>query len=217
MRTTKVSLLIIVFILFLLNCAGSPRYTRAAPQKTTTQNKTPHQQVASSSKNTKPISTKPGKAKNQYSQHPKKSGTPASTAPDKKEIEIRTASAPEMRFPAGPSITQSDEEIRETLNSSEYHFYQKGKASYYSDKLQGRKTASGERYNKKALTAAHRKLPFDTQVKITNPRTRQSVIVRINDRGPFAKGRVIDVSRAAAEKIGLVQCGIADVVVEIIE
>jgi rare lipoprotein A len=135
----------------------------------------------------------------------------------KKEVEIRTASAPEMRIPSGPSMTQSDQEIKETLNSSDYHFYQKGVASYYSDKLHGRKTASGERYNKKAMTAAHRKLPFDTQVKVTNARTGQSVVVRINDRGPFTKGRVIDVSRAAAAQIGMLSSGTADVVIEVLE
>jgi rare lipoprotein A len=146
-----------------------------------------------------------------------KSSVSVSKTQKKKEIEIVTASAPEMRIPSGPSMTQSDQEIRETLNYSDYHVYQKGVASYYSDKLQGRKTASGERYNKKALTAAHRKLPFDTQVKVTNTRTGQSVIVRINDRGPFTKGRVIDVSRAAAAQIGMLSSGTANVVIEVLE
>ncbi|NLG18557.1 MAG: septal ring lytic transglycosylase RlpA family protein [Fibrobacter sp.] len=114
-------------------------------------------------------------------------------------------------------MTQSDEQIRETLNSSEYCVYQKGKASYYCDKLHGRKTASGERYNKQDLTAAHRKLPFNTRVKVTNILTKQSVVVRINDRGPFVKNRVIDVSRAAAEMIGLIKAGVAEVVIEIKE
>jgi rare lipoprotein A len=215
MRTTIVSFSIIASILLLVSCAGSPRYTRAAPQKTSSQKRSPHQ-IVTSSKNSKLGLKKPVQAKSQPAQQHKSSTSPSSV-PKKKEIEIRTASAPEMRFPSGPSMTQSDEEIRETLNSSEYRVYQQGKASYYSDKLQGRKTASGERYNKKALTAAHRKLPFNTQVKVTNTRTRQSVVVRINDRGPFVKGRVIDVSRAAAEQIGLVKSGTADVVVEIQE
>ncbi len=217
MRITTVSLWIIVAILLLLQCAGSPRYTRAAPQKTSSQKKTSHPTVASSSKKSKPVPAKPSQTKSPYSHNPKKGNTSAATAPKKKDVEIRTASAPEMRFPSGPSLTQSDEAIRETLNSSGYRFYQKGKASYYSDKLHGRKTANGERYNKKALTAAHRKLPFNTKVKVTNARTKQSVVVRINDRGPFVKGRVIDVSRAAAEQIGLIKSGIADVVVEILE
>lgn len=217
MYTIKAFFLIIVFILLLLQCAGSPRYTRAAPQKTSTQKKASHQSAVSSSKKPKTIPAKTVQTKSQYSQHPKKSSPPPTPVTKKNEVEIRTASAPEMRFPSGPSLTQSDEEIRETLNSSEYRVYQKGKASYYSDKLHGRKTASGERYNKKSLTAAHRKLPFGTQVKVINTRTKQSVVVRINDRGPFVKGRVIDVSRAAAEQIGLIRSGVADVVVEIQE
>ncbi|HEX2958215.1 MAG TPA: septal ring lytic transglycosylase RlpA family protein [Chitinispirillaceae bacterium] len=215
MRPVILSLLILITILFLFQCAGSPRYTRAAPQKTSTQKKSPHKPVASSSKNPKSFPAKPAQAKNQHRPYPK--GSTAATVPKKKEVEIRTASAPEMRFPSGPALTQSDEEIRGTLNSSDYRVYQKGKASYYADKLHGRKTASGERYNKKDLTAAHRKLPFNTQVKVTNTQTRQSVVVRINDRGPFVKGRIIDISRAAAEKIGVIKSGIADVVVEILE
>jgi rare lipoprotein A len=72
-----------------------------------------------------------------------------------------------------------------------------GKASYYADKYHGRKTASGERYDKNAMTAAHRTLPFGTRVKVTNVANGKSVVVRVNDRGPFVKGRVIDLSRAA--------------------
>jgi rare lipoprotein A len=120
-----------------------------------------------------------------------------------------------MRIPSGPSIAPPADELKEKSESADYSFFQKGKASYYSDKLQGRKTASGERYNKKAMTAAHPRLPFNTLVKVTNTKTRKSVIVRINDRGPFTKGRVIDVSRAAAEQIGMITSGIVEVIVEI--
>ena len=78
-----------------------------------------------------------------------------------------------------------------------------GIASYYGGKFHGRRTASGEIFNKNALTAAHRSLPFGTKLKVTNLRNGRTVIVRINDRGPHVRGRIIDLSHAAAKKIGL--------------
>jgi len=90
-----------------------------------------------------------------------------------------------------------------------------GQASYYSDKLDGNKTAGGEPYNKNKLTAAHRTLPFGTKVKVTYLKTGKSVEVVINDRGPHAKGRVIDLSGAAAKKIGLIEDGHGRVKLEI--
>ena len=92
-----------------------------------------------------------------------------------------------------------------------------GLASYYAAKFQGRRTASGEAFDNGALTAAHRSLPFGTMVRVTNVRTGESVIVRINDRGPFTKGRLIDLSRAAAEQIGIVRAGHGTVELEVIE
>lgn len=94
---------------------------------------------------------------------------------------------------------------------------QKGEASYYADSLHGNTTASGEPYDKSALTAAHRSLPFGTKVKVTYLKTGKSVEVVINDRGPFVEGRIIDLSRASAEKIGLIEDGHGMVVVEIID
>jgi rare lipoprotein A len=82
-----------------------------------------------------------------------------------------------------------------------------GMASYYGSAFAGRPTASGERFNPSALTAAHRTLPFGTRLKVTNPGNGRSVIVRINDRGPFHHGRVIDLSQEAARQIGLVRQG----------
>lgn len=81
--------------------------------------------------------------------------------------------------------------------------YQSGVASWYGGKFHGRQTASGEIYNQNALTAAHRSLPFGTKVRVTNAATGNSVVVRINDRGPFVGGRVIDLSRAAASELGI--------------
>jgi rare lipoprotein A len=89
-----------------------------------------------------------------------------------------------------------------------------GKASYYGDRHHGRKTASGERFDQHALTAAHRSLPFGTRVRVTNLSNERSVVVRINDRGPFVRGRIIDVSRAAAERLGMLRAGVVPVRVE---
>jgi rare lipoprotein A len=91
---------------------------------------------------------------------------------------------------------------------------QQGMASWYGGKHHGRGTASGERFDKTALTAAHRWFPFQTRVRVTNQRNGRSVIVRINDRGPFARGRIIDVSEAAAEQLGMKQAGVVPVKVE---
>src|SRR3954469_14323989 len=80
---------------------------------------------------------------------------------------------------------------------------QSGGASWYGPGFHGKRTANGERFNTHALTAAHKTLPFGTQLRVTNERTGQSVVVRINDRGPYAHGRVIDLSKAAAETVGI--------------
>jgi len=84
---------------------------------------------------------------------------------------------------------------------------QTGEASYYADSLDGNKTASGVPYDKNAMTAAHRSLPFGTKVKVTYLKTGKSVELVINDRGPHVKGRIIDLSGAAAKALGLVEDG----------
>ena len=89
-----------------------------------------------------------------------------------------------------------------------------GLASYYHDRFQGQRTASGARYNMHAFSAAHRTLPLGSLVRVTNPRSGNSVVVRINDRGPHARGRVIDLSRAAAREIGLK--GVAQVQLDVL-
>ncbi len=93
----------------------------------------------------------------------------------------------------------------------------RGSASYYAAKFDGRRTASGERFDNRGMTAAHRTLPFGTIVRVTNVATGKSVVVRINDRGPFTAGRMIDVSRAAADELGLVARGHGTVELAIIE
>ena len=92
-----------------------------------------------------------------------------------------------------------------------------GLASFYADSFHGSKTASGETYSKRKMTAAHRTLPFDTKVKVTNLDNGKSVTVRINDRGPHVEGRIIDLSGAAARKLGMTETGTAKVRVEIFD
>lgn len=84
-----------------------------------------------------------------------------------------------------------------------------GNGSWYGKKFHGRKTASGEKYNMYALTAAHKTLPFNTMVEVTNLSNNRKIIVRINDRGPYAKGRIIDLSYLAAKKLGYANKGVA--------
>jgi len=84
---------------------------------------------------------------------------------------------------------------------------QSGAASWYGPGFHGKKTANGERFNTHDLTAAHKTLPFGTKVRVTNEQTGKSVVVRINDRGPYAHGRVIDLSKAAAEAVGIAGVG----------
>lgn len=91
-----------------------------------------------------------------------------------------------------------------------------GIASYYGKRFAGRPTANGESFDPQLLTAAHRTLPFGSKVRVTNPRNGKSVVVRINDRGPFVRGRHIDLSRRAAEQIGIVKAGHGKVELELL-
>ncbi len=93
---------------------------------------------------------------------------------------------------------------------------QSGIASWYGGKWHGRKTANGERYDQNSLTAAHKTLPFGTLVKVRNERNGREVIVRINNRGPFTRGRIIDLSKNAASKLGMVSSGITKVTCEVV-
>jgi rare lipoprotein A len=96
-------------------------------------------------------------------------------------------------------------------------YVQEGKASFYADKFEGRTTASGERYSHSRSTCAHLTLPFGTLVRVTNLANNKSLVVRVNDRGPFVPNRIIDLSRSAADKLGFIQDGIADVKIEAID
>ena len=103
-----------------------------------------------------------------------------------------------------------------TLHSSLLHAQgvQKGKASFYARKFSGHKTASGERLHHDSLTCAHRSYPFGTMLKVYNPANGRSVVVRVTDRGPFVRGRIIDLSWRAAKELGIIAQGVAMVTVQ---
>lgn len=90
-------------------------------------------------------------------------------------------------------------------------------ASYYSDEFNGRRTSSGETYDMHDFTAAHRTLPFNTKIRVLNLENGRSVVVRVNDRGPFKDDRVLDLSLGAAKELGLIENGTARVRIEILE
>ncbi len=126
-----------------------------------------------------------------------------------------------MQFDSDPNTTKALLLIilfimSASLQAKTIEKVQEGDASYYANSLNGKKTASGVPYNKNALTAAHRKLPFGTKVKVTYLKTGKSVVVEINDRGPYAKGRLIDLSGAAAKKLGMLEDGHGKVRLEVL-
>lgn len=88
--------------------------------------------------------------------------------------------------------------------------------SYYGDEFHGRQTANGETFDMNGMTCAHRELPFNTLLKVTNPVNQQTVNVRVNDRGPFVQGRVLDLAQGAAEKIGMTDKGVKELQIEIL-
>ena len=108
---------------------------------------------------------------------------------------------------AGTAATAQEAAVTQTIQ---------GAASWYGPGFHGRRTANGETFDMNALTAAHPSLPFGTQARVTNEANGESVVVRINDRGPYAGGRAIDLSREAAEDIGLIQAGVGQVTIEVL-
>lgn len=109
------------------------------------------------------------------------------------------------------AVLQSCNLVNPSTSIKGSHVMKQGEASYYADKFQGKSTASGEKYNKRKFTAAHRTLPFGTMVQVTNLKNGKTVTVKINDRGPYKKSRIIDLSRAAARQIGLIKLGVTQV------
>ena len=143
--------------------------------------------------------------------------SPSQTAdPSIDEPQTQTSSPeipPIAIVPPAPQ-TEPDPPRAEVPDPLQPTMVETGLASWYGRKFHGRRTASGEVYHQEKFTAAHRTLPWGSKVKVTNLANGKSVEVRINDRGPFVKGRIIDVSRAAARALGIVRAGIATVEVE---
>jgi rare lipoprotein A len=110
---------------------------------------------------------------------------------------------------ASPRFTSSKE-------ASAFALTEEGIASYYAEEFNGRTTSNGERYDMNQMTAAHRTLPFNTRVRVTNKTTGQSIVVRINDRGPFKDDRIIDLSLAGAKALSIIGSGTAPVRLEVI-
>ncbi len=104
---------------------------------------------------------------------------------------------------AGSAVAQEPASAGEAQASAQVQRLQHGVASWYGPGFHGRRTASGERFDTNSLTAAHRTLPFGTRVRVVHERTGRTVVVRINARGPFPKGRVIDLARGSAQALGL--------------
>jgi rare lipoprotein A len=115
----------------------------------------------------------------------------------------------------GCTTTKKDKSTNSKIFSN-YSFYQRGLASFYDYKWAGRKTASGDKFNPNKLTAASKTLPFKSIVMVKDVRTGKSVFVEINDRGPYVEDRVIDLSAAAAKKLGITKKGIAKVDIYIV-
>jgi len=120
-----------------------------------------------------------------------------------------------VRFNDGSKISTQNTSNNNLQSTTEYTF--KGLASYYADKFDGKKTASGEIFSQQKFTAAHKTLPFGTIVRVTRISNKKQVVVKINDRGPFVDGRIIDLSFVAAKELDLISVGIAEVIVEIIK
>jgi rare lipoprotein A len=123
------------------------------------------------------------------------------------------ADRPAVALLRPPSASPSSLPPRET--GLRPRFAQEGLASWYGKRFHKKRTASGERYNMRDLTAAHRTLPVDTIVRVTNLNNQRTVLVRVNDRGPFKRGRVIDLSAGAAEALDITERGIAPVLIEV--
>lgn len=118
----------------------------------------------------------------------------------------------DFEYPKGYEY-KNDTEVEETYQGATF----RGKASFYADKFHGRHTASGEIFDMNKLTAAHRTIPFGSTVRVKNLWNNKYVDVKINDRGPFVEGRIIDLSKAAAEQLAMTAAGVVDVEITVIE
>jgi len=129
-----------------------------------------------------------------------------------------SASAASLPTAEPPPLTPDDAALTTQFQKAPAISSLEGEASYYSDRLSGHKTASGERYRPDALTAAHRSLPLGTVLRVTRTDGKRTVYVRVNDRGPFGKERrILDLSRAAFERLGKLRAGVLEVRAEVVE
>jgi rare lipoprotein A len=184
-----------VWFLFLVSCTPSPRYVTAqrceAPDEAVPAPKTSSDGDGA-------------EAADPVAPPPQREGEPA--PPE--------AAGPDTSVPPSSWEAASGEPQPRKGPDSVVAWTQRGKAAWYGPGFEGRKTASGERFDSRKFTAAHKTLPFGAVVRVTNLGNGLSVMVRVNDRGPFNKGRIIDLSRAGARAIELDKIGIADVLVE---
>ena len=132
-------------------------------------------------------------------------------AADSSRIDLLTTTVGALEEPVAPVVVPE-----KAVEKSAFEAIASGEASYYGPGFEGNRTASGERFKSSALTAAHRTLPLGTKLRVTNKANGKSVIVRVNDRGPFLKHRIIDVSLAAAKEIQMIRSGKAQVTLEIL-
>lgn len=149
----------------------------------------------------------------QCSSHKKTSTTTTSTnkPSTQKTVSLESLKSKTGNKTSSSTVSTSDSDMEETGE------VMRGGASYYADKYDGRQTASGETFRQNKFTAAHKTLKFGTMVRVKNLKNGKTVDVKINDRGPFVQGRIIDLSRVAAEKIDLIQDGVGQVEVRILK
>ena len=139
------------------------------------------------------------------------------SSPKSPEIQAQPA-APRPGAPApAASSSATSQQLAGRFGAARALSVQLGSASYYSDAFAGRSTASGTPYEPHAFTAAHRSLPFGSVLRVTRSDGGQVVYVRVTDRGPYARGRIVDLSRAAAEQLGMMRAGVVRVKVEVVE
>jgi rare lipoprotein A len=131
-------------------------------------------------------------------------------------IDPTVAHTRERAEPA-PATSASSEQLAERYGKSRVLSVQVGSASFYADKFEGRSTASGTPYEPRGFTAAHRSLPFGSVLRVTRKDGGQVVYVRVTDRGPFTRGRILDLSRAAAERLEMLRAGVVPIRVEVLE
>jgi rare lipoprotein A len=144
------------------------------------------------------------------------SSGPVKAAGYDEPVAAEAAQAAELQGGRIASLQDAVADLEDPALRTAYEAIGQGEASYYGAELAGNRTASGERFNPAALTAAHRSLPLGTKLRVTNMANGMSVIVRVNDRGPFVGSRIIDVSLGAARQIGMVRTGKARVRLEIL-